>query len=57
MKSEKICYKMVITNQVCVGGTLNSLNRALLGGLLLAYMGRYETTAILFSDMESNWKL
>ena len=41
MKAEKICYKMVITN--CVGGggggggALNSLNKALFGGLPLAY--------------------
>ena len=40
MKSEKICYKMVITNQVCRGGggALNSLNKALFGGLPLAYL-------------------
>ena len=36
MKAEKICYKMVITNQVCSGGALNTLNKALLGGLPLA---------------------
>ena len=30
MKAEKICYKMVITNEVCRGGALNSLNKAVL---------------------------